>query len=497
MTEGRRLKVEGRRAAHFFVLRPTSYTLSPSSYVLHPSSFILVILFFALVLRLLFAFSWHEVWWDSGVYIGMGKYLFSGGEAGLWEHIRPPFVPVVLGFFWWLGLDPVLFGRLFEIVLMLGVVWLSYDLGRRWFDETVGLFAGLIVAFSPIFFFLSFHQYTEIPSAFFVLLGVWLVCKRFPFLSGLALGLAFLAKFPAGLFLPVVGVFLLDGRRWRDIVLLGAGFSFFAVPYFVASWWVYGSLFATLHAAQDTISRALGCNLLRYRPWWYYFYWLVFSETKLHFLALPGLFMVARFWRRDRLLFVLSLFVPLLYFVQMNCRDYRYLALFLPFVAILTAVSTMFIVRKFSRRFFVVVFVILGVWLAGSSLTFYYGNELQQPDVVLEEYLSFMADKPVQGKVWVSHPSVAAYSDLRLEKVYYPVYDVGLAGDFLSYLERDSGVIGAVLLDNCGGGLICPPGDEECARHTEDLVADLDARFARVFDKQHGRCWYRVWMAGS
>ncbi|MDO8661514.1 MAG: hypothetical protein Q7K43_06500, partial [Candidatus Woesearchaeota archaeon] len=64
-----------------------------------------------LVVRLLFVFDWHEVWWDSGVYIGMGKWLWSLSTSGLWEDFRPVLWPIVLGFFWKIGLNPVFVAR--------------------------------------------------------------------------------------------------------------------------------------------------------------------------------------------------------------------------------------------------------------------------------------------------------------------------------------------------------------------------------------------------
>jgi len=139
---------------------------------------LLVILALAIVLRLVFAFTYHEVWWDSGVYIGMGKFLFSYGANGLWEHIRPPLLPLALGILWWIGLDPLLFGRLLEIAFFGGIVGLTFLLAKEWFGEKEAIWSSLIVALSPIFFYLSFHPYTEIPSVFFILLSLWLLKKH-------------------------------------------------------------------------------------------------------------------------------------------------------------------------------------------------------------------------------------------------------------------------------------------------------------------------------
>ncbi len=455
-----------------------------------------LILALALAIRLIFAFGWHEIWWDSGVYIGMGKYLFSGGENGLWEHIRPPFMPLILGLFWKTGLDPVLFGRLFEIILMLGVVWLTYQLALQWFGEKTAILASLIIAISPIFYYLSFHQYTEIPSTFFVLLALWFFTKEKYLLSGISAGLAFLAKFPAGIYIPIIIVFLAYSKKWKQAGKTIAGTAAIILPYLAWSWMAYGNPLATLTAAQDAISKALGCNVLRYRPWWQYGWWLVFSETKLHFFAIPGAFALWKKWKNEYLIFALSLAIPAIYFMQMHCRDYRYLTLFLPFVAMLTALGVVWVYEKTGikkKPAFTILTIILAAWMLHTSIRYYYGNELQQPDVSAEKYFSHINGE-IKGEIWTSNPIIAAHTDAKLEKMYYPIFGADLSKDFTTYIQQNSAKIGAVLLDNCGGGIICPPEDAECTARTQQLIEELDKKFTRTLDEQSGNCWYAVWV---
>ncbi len=457
---------------------------------------IIIILALTLFTRLIFAFGWHEIWWDSGVYIGMGKHLYSGGESGLLEHIRPPFVPIILGFLWKIGLDPVLFGRIIEMLFMLGIVWLTYLLAMHWFGEKTAILSSLIIALSPIFYYLSFHQYNEIPSTFFVLLALWLFAKEKYLWTGIASGLAFLSKFAPGMIIAIILLVLLTSKKWKPALITSAGFGIIAVPYFLWSWIIYGSPLATFIAAQDAISRVLGCNVLRYKPWWQYFYWIVFSETKLHLLAIPGIFVLWKKWKKAHLIFALILAIPLLYFMQLQCRDYRYLTMFLPFVAMLTSLGAVWIYEKFKFRkkyFFAILLVILGAWMLRTSLVYYYGNELQQPDIIAEEYSSFLENKQIAGEIWTANPIIAAHTDARIEKIYYPIYDAGASRDFSEYIFINRNKIGAIFLDNCGGGIICPPNEAECEARTEQLIKQLDASFNRAFDAQSGRCWYRIW----
>jgi len=455
------------------------------------STAFLIILSLALFSRLIFAFGFHEIWWDSGVYIGMGKIIFSGGESGLYEHIRPPLVPLVLGSFWFLGLDPALFGRLFEIILMLGIVTLTYLLAKEWFNEKVALLSSLIIAISPIFFYLSFHQYTEIPSAFFALLALFLLVRKKYTWSGISVGLCFLSKFPAGIMLAVIGLFLLIHKQWKEGLQVGIGFSLPVIPYLAINWAYFGNPIGPLLAAQDAINRALGCNVIRAQPWWQYFNWLIFSETKLHLFSLAGGFALAKNWNKKWTLFSLCLVIPLIYFLPLSCRDYRYLTLFLPFFAMLTSLGVVYLFEKITHKWFYVLLFVLFIWMAHTTWLFYNANERTAYNQAEEQYFNYKFN--TNKEIWTSNPIHAAYTDAKLHKLYYPIYDEKLSGDFFNYLKGNSEKIGAVALDNCGGGIICPPNDTVCEQKTQQTIQYLDANMNKTLDLQYGRCWYKIW----
>jgi 4-amino-4-deoxy-L-arabinose transferase-like glycosyltransferase len=427
----------------------------------------------------------------------MGKNIFSGGESGLYEHIRPPIVPLVLGSFWSLGLDPALFGRLFEIALMLGIVILTYLLAKEWFNEKIALLSSLIISISPIFFYLSFHQYTEIPSAFFALLALFLLVRKQYIWSGISIGLCFLSKFPAGIMLVVIGLFLLIHKQWKEGLLVGAGFSLPVIPYFISNWIYFGSPIEPLLAAQDAINRALGCNVIRAQPWWQYFNWLTFSETKLHFFSIVGGFALVKNWNKKWTLFTLCLLVPFLYFLPLSCRDYRYLTLFLPFFAMLTSLGVIYLFEKITKKdkWFYVLLLVLFLWMAHTTWLFYYANERAAYNPAEEQYFNY--DFATNKEIWTSNPIHAAYSDAKLHKLYYPIYDEELAGDFFDYLQKNPDKIGAVALDNCGGGIICPPDDTICEQRTQQALSYLDSTMDSTLDLQYGRCWYKIWTTSS
>src|SRR3989338_4913484 len=70
----------------------------------HPLALILV---FSLFIRLMYIALNYPLWWDSHIYISIGKYIFSSGEIGIWESFRPLLHPFLLGIFWKLGFNPI------------------------------------------------------------------------------------------------------------------------------------------------------------------------------------------------------------------------------------------------------------------------------------------------------------------------------------------------------------------------------------------------------
>ena len=149
-----------------------------------------------------------DIWWDSAVYIGMGKYLFSLGNVGLWEPARPLVLPFFLGLFWKLGFNAVIFGRILEVGFSAGCLCLTYLIGKNVFNEKIGLLSAFLLAFSPSFLFYSSTILTGIPSTFFALLSVYFLIKKNYFFSGLFVGLSFMTRFLQLFVLLVIVLFL-------------------------------------------------------------------------------------------------------------------------------------------------------------------------------------------------------------------------------------------------------------------------------------------------
>jgi hypothetical protein len=95
----------------------------------------------------------HLPYWDAAVYLMMGKYLVSGGQAGFLEAFRPIPWPLFLGFLWKIGLDPIVYGAVAEVLFFIGNVVLVYLIGKKVFDPIIGLVGAAFFSLSPSFFF--------------------------------------------------------------------------------------------------------------------------------------------------------------------------------------------------------------------------------------------------------------------------------------------------------------------------------------------------------
>lgn len=457
---------------------------------------LILLLVLAAAIRLVYLFDWHTLWWDAGVYTGMGKWLWSQGTLGLWEDIRPVLWPAILGFFWKIKMNPIGLGRALTFALSIANIFLVFQIGKKVFNKRVATVATAIFAVSPIFFFLGFHNYTEIPSLFFTLLGVLVFLNKRYYLAGVFIGLAFLIRFPIALFGIPLAIILLWGKEWKRAGTLLGGFLTLFIPLMVFNWVLYGVPLLTLLKGQQIVGQVLGCTVLRFKPWYNYLY-LIWIEHFFHVLALPGLYFTLKKINKNKALIALAVIIPLAYFMIVPCRDYRYLINVLPFIALLTAFGADEIINRFKKNWrpALFVFVLIAVIIIGGIQTigYYRAHEQVVPDAAAEGYFSALDGVETTKEIWVAHPNIAAYTDLPLKKIYYPVYNAQVAASFHNHLMTNTGNISYVAIDNCGGGMICLPDDEQCIQETQKIKSFLAENFSIVYNQSTGRCWYEIY----
>jgi 4-amino-4-deoxy-L-arabinose transferase-like glycosyltransferase len=430
---------------------------------------IFTILFVSLFSRVFYTLFTHPLWWDGAVYLSMGKYLFSLGSIGFWEPIRPLAWVTMLGFGWFVGLDPIIWGYFLTTIFSLGIIYLTYLIGKELFNEQVGLYSSILISFTWIFFFFNVRLYTEIPSVFFGLVGLYFLIKRRDFISGIFLGLAFLTKFPQGLLL--VGFMILLFPSFKRMFYLLLGFILITIPYFTFNFILYGSPIEVILFASEFVRNA---GIWIFQESWYYYFVELFKENFLFVFAIVGICLLLK--RRKYVLVVLfSLFFA--YFSYFPHKELRFAILFLPYLAILASYGYYKLINH------KVLFISLVL------LLFLFHFHFEEP--VYNDYFTILDG--VEEVVLITHPQVGYGLDTVPELVYFPWFNTSQSLYWLEYIQSSSPKY--VSLDTCEGGFICPPGELACEMNQAKIIGYLENNYERIFYSDRDRCEYLVYIS--
>jgi len=111
--------------------------------------------------------------------------------------------------------------QIYQSLYYILLVFLTYRLARELYGKETGFYAALLVATVPMIAVFSVLFYTDVPGAVFSVLCVLLLVKRRYFWAGIALGLMYLSKRNALLFVPVIMLI----SFWQDKVSLKGRFK--------------------------------------------------------------------------------------------------------------------------------------------------------------------------------------------------------------------------------------------------------------------------------
>jgi len=382
---------------------------------------ILYIIIAVFVLAKIFvALSFHAPWWDEAVYTGMGKYLYSGGSSGLWETIRAPGLPLLLGAFWKAGL-PVFFSEMLMTVFAVGNLLLAYAIAKKLFNAATGLLSALLIASSTIFFQHSSLFLTEIASTFFALATLYFLISRKLAIAAIFAAVAALFKFPHLLLIAVLALPLLlqflKNKKIKEAAQL--------IPYFIimfifliVNYFAYGNAFepfllAATHAANpfNAVS-GLMQNI--------FFYAIVLLKQNIFFIFLP-LGIAAVIKERKSTLLLSYLIIYLTYFTAIGNKQERFVLLFMPAAAIFAAYGIYQVLLTAKGTTKIGVAIAAALFLMASFVSYnviaddfgYY--KYRQQDVA--KNFSY------EGTVLTSNPEIAYYTDAKVIPFYFSTAD--------------------------------------------------------------------------
>jgi len=426
-----------------------------------------------------------DLWWDSSVYIGMGKYIYSFGEIGLYEDSRPLIWPLILGFFWKVGLDVILFGKLLVLLFGVGIIILTYLVAYDLFDKKIALLSSLLLAFSSTFFLFNSILFTGIASTFFSMLGIYLFIKGRYYLSGLLFGISFMTRFfqilviiPVYLFF----IYLIYKKKitFKKFLISNLFFLTPIIPYLILNFILYND------PLQPFLLQAW---MTKFTGWVYdqpsnfYFLNLVKDNILILFSILGMIFI----FKKEKLNKFIVPFVFLLTFISFNFAQHKELRLLLPILPFLYILTSYGIIkftdlfRKYSNVIFLII-LIIGIFQVVPNL------RLNDYDDNLGTFYNFIQNNEIKKNIWISNPSFIVNTDAKaMELIYFPLYDIKKIKKLQNRLEEAN----YVLINTCDI-LPCPPWEDSCNKEHDNFINLLNSEFDINYYGKSGECEHYI-----
>ncbi len=437
----------------------------------------LVMLFFLLI-KIFHLMNQKGMSWDSAVYIGMGKYIFSLGKIGLWESSRPLVWPIFLGFLWKIGLNLVVFGKILGLMFSLGCIYLVYLIGKRAFNEKVALLSVFFVAFNPVFLFYSSSTLTGIPSLFFSLLSIYLFVKNRYFLSGLFVSLSCMTRF-LQLFILIPFIFILyKKRRLKKMINFSYGFLIILVPYLILNIFLYKN---------PIYPFLLQMFMSKYTGWVFNeplsFYFInLFKDNFLVLFAIIGTVIIFRQkdYKKSIILGVFWLFF--VFFNLIKHKEMRFILVFLPYMCLVMSYGifkSLNLVRKRKKLFYLVVII------AGIVLLVQISSQIKVPMYKeYREFIDYVEKDDVKEGIWISNPVFIVNSDKKADElIYYPLYNPKR----IDLLKGELVKANHILIVTCDI-LPCPVADKSCYDETGRFLEIMKKDFEAFYYKKEDSC---------
>ena len=444
----------------------------------------------AIILVFVFSFYYYfnpnaDLWWDSSVYTGMGKYIYSFGESGLYEASRPLVWPLILGLFWKFGMDPVFFGKILVLFFGIGIITLTYLIACELFGKKAALLASFLLAFSPTFFLFNSIMFSEIPSAFFVMAGLYFFIKRRYSLSGLIFGIAFMTRFfQVFAIIPIYLFFLYlvyKKNATKNQLLFSLLFFLIpAMPFLIWNIILYKNPFYPF-LLQAWMTKFTGWAF--HQPFSFYFISMV-KENVLSIFSILGMFFILKSEREMHKLIPLMFLFGFIPHLLAPHKEMRLLIFIMPLLYILASYGIINLLEHFGKYEKAAFFLILmiGILHVAPQL------RLDNYDDKLGIFYDFMENKNIKEGLWISNPSFIAYTDAKADElIYYPLYN----GEKIKNLKEKMHRAKYILINSCDI-LPCPPYEEACTKEHEDFIALLAKSFNAQLNEKHGNCNYYI-----
>ncbi|MBI2580895.1 glycosyltransferase family 39 protein [Candidatus Woesearchaeota archaeon] len=442
-------------------------------------------------------YATESLWWDSAVYVGMGKYIYSLGQSGLWEPARPPMMPLLLGFFWKIGISPAIAGVILGVVFSAASILLLYLIIKELADKKAAIIFSLLFALNIYLIIYSKVVLADIPAMFLTLAAVWLLIMNRLALAGAVTAMAVLTKFTSLILLPVMltGILLRKKEQLPGYKSLVLGFSGLIVPYLAINALVYKNPIYPLIAGQQLIGSVVGNYTCPSSPVFYLNQAIIQIPLLLISLAAVAVVVKKKDWRLA-VVAASGIFLLIYHSLLLNCKDARYAFAFAPFFYILAAVVFGELMKqkakgglikwaKLGLAAFVAAQLVFSAITAAQAVI----KSRSTANLYKDEFGSFLGGKNITGKVWSTTPAVALYSDVKVDELaYYPVFDNKKIRELNEKLDSS---VQYVLINTCD--IQCVNYDADCPENSKKLLERLRLKFNIAYDETNNDCQKTVY----
>ncbi len=426
-----------------------------------------------------------DLWWDSSVYLGMGKYIYSSGNAGLYEASRPLVWPLILGFFWKIGLNEIFAGQLMVLLLGIGTIILTYGTAKILFGKTAGIISAFLLAFSPTFFLFNSIMFTEIPAAFFSMLGLYFFIRKKYNAAGLIFGMAFMTRFFQIFFILPIYLFFIyliysKEAAFRQFLASLLFFLIPAMPFLILNSVLYKNPFYPF-LLQAWMTNHTGW--IFYQPFGFYFANLL-KENILTLFSILGSFFILKKEKGMGLAVPIAFLSAFLPYNFAPHKEMRFLIFLFPLIYILTSCG----IIKFSEYFGKYRKAAFCLVLLAGILHIAPQLRLNNYDDKLNSFYDFMQNKGAGEGLWISNPSFISYTDAKADElIYYPLYNT----EKIKELKGKISEAKYALINSCDI-MPCPLYESQCSKEHDEFIALLTKNFKAELTEKHGNCDYYI-----